>query len=81
MATHSSTLAWRIGQNQTQQKQLGGGLVAQSCPTLFDPVDCSPTMLLCPWDSPDKSTGVGCHALLQGIFQTQGSNWGLLHCR
>ena len=30
--------------------------------------------LLCPWDSPDKNTGVGCHALLQGIFPTQGSN-------
>ena len=36
--------------------------------------------LLCPWDSPDKNTGVGCHALLQGIFLTQGSNLGLLHC-
>ena len=28
-----------------------------------------------------KSTGVGCHFLLQGIFPTQGSNPGLLHCR
>ena len=32
-------------------------------------------------DSPDKNTGVGCHALFQGIFPTQGSNLGLLHCR
>ena len=40
-----------------------------------------PTRLLCPWDSPGKSTGVGCHFLLQGIFLTQGSNPGLLHCR
>ena len=32
------------------------------------------TSLLCPWASPDKNTGVGCHALLQGIFMTQGSN-------
>ena len=31
------------------------------------------------WDSPGKNTGVGCHALLQGIFLTQGSNPGLLH--
>ena len=31
-------------------------------------------------DSPGKNTGVGCHALLQGIFPTQGSNPGLLHC-
>ena len=30
--------------------------------------------LLCPWDSPGKNTGVGCHALFQGIFLTQGSN-------
>ena len=39
-----------------------------------------PTRFLCPWDFPGKSTGVGCH-LLQGIFLTQGSNPGLLHCR
>jgi len=35
----------------------------------------------CPWDSPGKNTGVGCHALLQGIFATQGYNPGLPHCR
>ena len=34
-----------------------------------------------PWDFPGKSTGVGCHFLLQGIFLTQGSNPGLPHCR
>ena len=38
-------------------------------------------MILCPWDSPGKNTGVGCHALLQGIFLIQGSNPGLPHCR
>jgi len=32
-------------------------------------------------DSLGKNTGVGCHALLQGIFPTQGSNPGLPHCR
>ena len=31
-----------------------------------------PARLLCPWDSPGKNTGVGCHFLLQGIFLTQG---------
>ena len=31
--------------------------------------------------SPGKNTGMGCHALLQGIFPTQGSNPGLLHCK
>ena len=35
----------------------------QSCPTLCDPKD--PTRLPCPWDSPGKNTGVGCHFLLQ----------------
>ena len=36
---------------------------------------------LCPWDSPGKYTGVGYHALLQGIFPTQGLNPSVLHCR
>ena len=40
-----------------------------------------PTRLLCPWNSPGKNTGVGCHFLLQRIFLTQGSNPDLLHCR
>ena len=39
------------------------------------------TRLLCPWDLPGKNTGVGCHYLFQGIFPTQVSNPGLLHCR
>ena len=57
----------------------GGDLVAKSGPTLVTPwtVACQ---ALCPWDSPGKSTGVGCHFLLHGIFPTQGSNLGLLHC-
>ena len=45
----------------------------QSCLTL-----CS-TRLLCSWNSPGKDTGVGWHALLQGIFPTQGLNPHLLH--
>ena len=56
-------------------------LVTQSCPTLCDPIDCKPLRLVCLWDSPGKNTGVGCHFLLQGIFPSQGSNPGLLHCR
>ena len=43
---------------------------------LCDPMDCSPQ---CPWGSPGKSTGVGGHFLLQGIFPTQGWNPSLLH--
>ena len=53
--------------------------MAQSCPTLCDPVDYSQAPLC--MDSPGKKTGVGCHALLQGIFPTQGSNSGLSNCR
>ena len=34
-----------------------------------------------PWNSPSQNTGVGSLSLLQGIFPTQGSNPGLLHCR
>ena len=37
------------------------------------------TGLLCPWDFPGKNSRVGCHALLQGIFPTQGSNSSFLH--
>ena len=37
--------------------------------------------LLCPWDSPGKNPALGCYALLQGIFLTQGSNPRLLCCR
>ena len=40
-----------------------------------------PARLLCPWNSPGKNTGVGCHFLLQGIFLTQESNQHLLHCQ
>ena len=97
-------------------------LVAQSCPTLWDPMDCSLPGSSVHGDSPGKNTGVGCHVLLQGVFlpnpgikprssklqvvslpseppgkpmntglsslsllqgmfQTQESNWDLLHCR
>ena len=55
--------------------------IAQSCPTLCDPMDCSPPGSCVLGDSPGKNTGVGCHALLHGIFRTQGSNPGLPHCR
>ena len=56
--------------------------VTQSCLTLCDTVDCSlPGSSLQGIDSPGKSTGVGCHFLLQGTFPTQGLTPGLLHSR
>ena len=42
---------------------------------------CSPRGSSVHGDSPGKNIGVGCHALLQGIFPTQGSNPGLPHYR
>ena len=43
--------------------------------TLCDPMDFSP------WNSSGQNSGAGSLSLLQGIFPTQGSNPGLLHCR
>ena len=40
-----------------------------------------PTRFSCPWNSPGKNTGVGLPFPSPGIFLTQGSNPGLLHCR
>ena len=56
-------------------------LVVQSCLTLCNTIDYSPPGSSVHGDSPGKITGVGCHALLRGIFPTQGSNPGLPHCR
>jgi len=46
----------------------------QSCLTLCNLMDYSLARLLCPWDSPGKNTGVGCHAHLQGILLTSVNN-------
>ena len=51
---------------------------------LCDPMDCSPPGSSVHGDFPGKNTGVGCHVLLQGIFQIQGLNpclFCLQHCR
>ena len=56
-------------------------LVTQSCPTLGDPIDRSPTGSSVHGDSPGKNTRVNYHFLLWVIFPTQGSNPGLPHCR
>ena len=49
-------------------------LVAQWCLTLCDPMECSPPGSSVHGDSSGKNIGVSCHALLQGIFPTQGLN-------
>ena len=56
-------------------------LIAQLCLTLCDPMNYSPPGSPVHGDSPGKNTRVDCHALLQGIFPTQGLNPGLPHCR
>ena len=46
--------------------------VTEPCLTLYDPS---------PWNSRGQNTGMGSLSLLHGIFPTQGSNPGILHCR
>ena len=60
-----------------QARVLGRSVVSDA----LRPHGLQPTRLLCPGDSPGKDTGVGCQALLQGVFPTQGRNPGLPHCR
>ena len=55
--------------------------VVQSCPTLCDPMDCSPLGSSIHGIFQVKNTGVVCRFLLQGIFPTRGLNSGLPHCR
>ena len=53
-------------------------LVAQLCQTLRDHMaHYNPPGSSVHRDSPGKTTGVGCHAILQGLFPTQGLNPGL----
>ena len=52
---------------------------SKSCSVTLDSV--GPHGLYSPWNSPGQNTGVGSCFHLQGIFPTQGSNPGLLHCR
>ena len=69
MATHSSVLAWRIPGTGEPGRLYG---VIQSLTRLKRLSSSSRlylTKLLCPWDSPGKDARVGCHFLLQRIFQ------------
>ena len=45
---------------------------SESCSVVSDSLGCHG--LYSPWNSPGQITGVGCHALLQGFFPTEGSN-------
>ena len=61
---------WGSGFRHMNMLLCGHAVVSDS----LQPHGLEPTRLLCPWDSPDKNAGVGCHFLLQGIFLTQGLN-------
>ena len=62
-----------------QKKRSLNAKLLQSCPTSCDPMDYSLSGSPVHEDSPGKSTGVGCHFLLQGIVLTQGSNPHLMY--
>ena len=72
-------LGWRSEVGELTVWGLPPLCVCVSCSVMSD--SATPRRFLCPWNSPHKNTGVGCHFLLQAIFLTHGSNPGLLHCR
>ena len=91
MATHFSILAWRIPWTIHHKES---GTTEQICLIIYVLIvregfpDGSvvknflqPYGLYSPWNSPGQNTRMGSLSLLQGIFPTQGSNSGLLHCR
>ena len=72
---------WEGGSRRGEHRHAELCLVAQPCPTLWDARDCILPGSAVHGGCPGKNTRVGCHALLQGIFPTQGLNPGLPHCR
>ena len=78
--SHFSAPAFTVRTWKCQSPPSSGyvSLAVQSC--LCDPIKWSPPGCSARGDSPGKNTAVGCHALLQGIFPTQGLNPGLRHC-
>ena len=67
----------RVGHDWvTELNWMMSSVFRASCSVVSDffwPYGLQPVRLFCPWDSPDKNTGVGCHALLQGLFKTKRS--------
>ena len=74
-----------LSQNQEDplEKEMAAhsSIFAEEIPWAEEPGGLQPTRFLCPWDFLGKNPGVGCHFLLQGVFQTQELNLGLLYCR
>ena len=84
ITTHANALAWEIpwteetGRLQSIGSQRVGRDEQLSCSVVSNSLP--PHGLYSPWNSPGQNTRVGCLSLLQGIFPTQGSSRGLLHC-
>ena len=68
-----------IQSHRLEDKYCDPNSESESCSVMSDSL--RPHGLYSPWNSPAQNTGVGSLSLLQGIFPTQGSNPGLLHCR
>ena len=64
------TLEWVAISFSNAWKVKSQSEVTRSCPTLRDPHGVQPTRLLHPWDFPGKSTGAGCHCLLQNEYNS-----------
>ena len=73
----SGCITWSTFQTNLHQTVSGAvcSVVSHSLP----PHGLQPVRLFCPWNFPGKSTGVGCHFPLRGIFPAQGANPHLLH--
>ena len=69
------TWVWSLGWEDPLEK----GTATHSSVLVFWPGEFHG--LYSPWNSPGQNSGVGSRSLLQGIFLTQESNWGLLQCR
>ena len=76
------TMVHRVTQSRTRLKQfrMHACEITSVVSDSVQPCGLRPARHLSSWDSLGKNTGVGCHALLQQIFPTQGLNSGL-HCR
>ena len=72
--TNSNSIMYLVGILYSYKHRVLKVKVAQSCPTLCDPMATT-------WNSPGQNTGVGSLSLLQGIFPTQGLNPGILQAR
>ena len=76
-----SVKAAEVSEYKLRERMWSAALSRSVVSTLGSVMGCSPPGSSVHGDSPGKNTGVGCHALLQRIFASKGSNPGLLHCR